>query len=425
MPEDQDVEHPWPARRELLRAATVMVLDDQEANLAWIEQLLTHAGVGQVLSLSDPFDALARCVQDPPDLLVLDMHMPELDGFKVMDQLRRELSDDHFLPILVLTADVTIETRDRALEAGAIDFLSKPFDRNEIALRVANLVEVGSLHRRIATDNGRLRVELEAQRAEERRIASEIRARTERIEHLLDSEDLAIAFQPVVDLRAGTIVGTEALARFPSGDRPPNLWFDDAHAVGMGAELEVLAIETALRQLDSLPLDTFVAINLSPSVVDSGLLHQVLERIDGRRVVIELTEHSRIEDYESLIDQLDSFRLQGIRVAVDDAGAGYAGLRHILRLRPDLLKMDIELIRGIDDDPARRALATALMLFAEEIGAVVVAEGIETREELETLQALGVRFGQGYHLARPGPLPLASAAIAAVVRESGADAGAD
>jgi EAL domain-containing protein (putative c-di-GMP-specific phosphodiesterase class I)/CheY-like chemotaxis protein len=423
MPEDQDVVHPWPRRREMLRDATVMVLDDQESNLAWIEQLLTSAGVGQVLSLSDPFEALARCVQGPPDLLVLDMHMPELDGFKVMDQLRRELSDDHFLPILVLTADVTVETRDRALEAGAIDFLSKPFDRNEISLRVANLVEVGSLHRRIARDNERLRVELEVERAEERRVAEDRRVRAARIEHLLASQDLTIAYQPVVDLREGTVVGTEALARFPSGDRPPNLWFDDAHAVGMGAELEVLAIDTALRQLDALPLDTFVAINLSPSVIESGLLHEVLGRIDGRRVVIELTEHSRIEDYDGLIDQLDAFRLQGIRVAVDDAGAGYSGLRHILRLRPDLLKMDIELIRGINDDPARRALASALMLFAEEIGALVVAEGIETREELGTLQALGVRFGQGYHLARPGPLPLASAAIAAVVRESEPGAG--
>jgi EAL domain-containing protein (putative c-di-GMP-specific phosphodiesterase class I)/CheY-like chemotaxis protein len=423
MPEDQDVVHPWPRRREMLRDATVMVLDDQESNLAWIEQLLTSAGVGQVLSLSDPFEALARCVQGPPDLLVLDMHMPELDGFKVMDQLRRELSDDHFLPILVLTADVTVETRDRALEAGAIDFLSKPFDRNEISLRVANLVEVGSLHRRIARDNERLRVELEVERAEERRVAEDRRVRAARIEHLLASQDLTIAYQPVVDLREGTVVGTEALARFPSGDRPPNLWFDDAHAVGMGAELEVLAIDTALRQIDALPLDTFVAINLSPSVIESGLLHEVLGRIDGRRVVIELTEHSRIEDYDGLIDQLDAFRLQGIRVAVDDAGAGYSGLRHILRLRPDLLKMDIELIRGINDDPARRALASALMLFAEEIGALVVAEGIETREELGTLQALGVRFGQGYHLARPGPLPLASAAIAAVVRESEPGAG--
>jgi EAL domain-containing protein (putative c-di-GMP-specific phosphodiesterase class I)/AmiR/NasT family two-component response regulator len=423
MPEDQDVVHPWPQRREMLRDATVMVLDDQEPNLVWIEQLLTNAGVGQVLCLSDPFEALARCVQDPPDLLVLDMHMPELDGFKVMDQLRRELSDDHFLPILVLTADVTVETRDRALEAGAIDFLSKPFDRNEISLRVANLVEVGSLYRRIASDNERLRIELEAERAEEGRAAEDRRVRAARIEHILASQDLAIAYQPVVDLREGTVVGTEALTRFPNGDRPPNLWFDDAHAVGMGAELEVLAIDTALRQLGALPLDTFLAINLSPSVIESGLLHQVLERIDGRRVVIELTEHSRIEDYDGLIDQLDAFRLQGIRVAVDDAGAGYSGLRHILRLRPDLLKMDIELIRGINDDPARRALASALMLFAEEIGAVVVAEGIETREELETLQALGVRFGQGYHLARPGPLPLASAAIAAVVRESEPGAG--
>jgi EAL domain-containing protein (putative c-di-GMP-specific phosphodiesterase class I)/AmiR/NasT family two-component response regulator len=405
------------ARPAFLAAATVMIVDDQEANLALLERILDDGGVGRVISVRDPIAAIARCVQLPPDLLVLDLHMPEMDGFGVMAELKRELGDERFLPILVLTADVTRSTRERALLAGAKDFVTKPFDRIEIMLRVSNLIETASLYQQVASDNERLRRELEAERAEERRGVRERRDRLDRVERLLAADDLTIAFQPVVDLFDGEVVGAEALARFPSAvPRPPNLWFDDAHAVGLGDELEVRAIERAIEQLRGLPAGAFLAVNVSPSVVASPMLLDALSRCDGRRIVVELTEHSRIEEYESLIASLDALRLQGIRVAVDDAGAGYAGLRHILRLRPDLLKMDIELIRGIDTDPARRALAAALRSFADEIGAVVVAEGVETAAELETLRGLDVRFGQGYHLARPGPLPLAVDAIAALIR---------
>jgi EAL domain-containing protein (putative c-di-GMP-specific phosphodiesterase class I) len=113
-----------------------------------------------------------------------------------------------------------------------------------------------------------------------------------------------------------------------------------------------------------------------------------------------------VEDYDALVRALDGLRSQGVRVAVDDTGAGYAGLAHILRLRPDIIKLDIDLTRGIDADPVRRALAASLVAFGGDIGATITAEGIETGEELEALRTLGVTCGQGYYLARPGPLPL-------------------
>ena len=121
--------------------------------------------------------------------------------------------------------------------------------------------------------------------------------------------------------------------------------------------------------------------------------------------MLELTEHAGIADYNELAEALAPLRESGVRLSVDDAGAGFASLRHILNLRPDIIKLDIGLIRGIDADPARRALASALVGFAAEIGAVIVAEGIETPDELATLCALRVTYGQGYHLARPGGLP--------------------
>jgi EAL domain-containing protein (putative c-di-GMP-specific phosphodiesterase class I) len=134
-------------------------------------------------------------------------------------------------------------------------------------------------------------------------------------------------------------------------------------------------------------------------------LRGVLESGPSSRLILELTEHTRIEDYGPVLAGMELHRREGVRIAVDDTGAGYAGLQHILRLRPDVIKLDLDLTRGIHLDPARRALAVSLKTFADELGAVVVAEGIEVREELETLQALGVPWGQGFHLGRPALVP--------------------
>lgn len=125
---------------------------------------------------------------------------------------------------------------------------------------------------------------------------------------------------------------------------------------------------------------------------------------NASRMVVEITEHEAIEDYTVLAATLEGLREHGVRVAIDDAGAGFASLRHTLLLRPDIVKVDTSLTRNIDGDRAKRALTSALVSFGEEMGIAIVAEGIETREELETLVALGVPFGQGFYLAKPAPL---------------------
>jgi EAL domain-containing protein (putative c-di-GMP-specific phosphodiesterase class I) len=136
-------------------------------------------------------------------------------------------------------------------------------------------------------------------------------------------------------------------------------------------------------------------------------LREHLADIPGSYVVLELTEHDKVHEYAKLWRAFDELRGQGVRIAVDDAGAGFAGLQHILRLRPDIVKLDKDLTHDIDGDPARRALVTALVGFTSEIGAALVAEGIEDRSALEVLRDAGVEWGQGFYFARPGPLPLA------------------
>lgn len=223
-----------------------------------------------------------------------------------------------------------------------------------------------------------------------------------RVKDMLEGNALAMVFQPIVALESGRIAGYEALARFP-GDPPraPNRWFADAAAEGLGTELELKAIELALAQLPTLPDNAYLSLNASPSTATSSELFELLDNADSRRLVLELTEHADVEDYESLCAAMARLRTLGVRVAVDDAGAGFASLRHILNLQPDVIKLDIALTRGIDNDAARRALATALLQFGVEISATIVAEGIETDQELETLRSLGIGFGQGYLLGRP------------------------
>lgn len=393
----------------------LVIVDDEPANVTLLKRLIRSLGITNVHGVTDPREAVQRCIDVNADLVLLDLNMPHLDGFEVMDALNAILPDGTFLPVLVLTADSTIETRDRALQAGAKDFLTKPFDHTETLLRVRNLLETRALHTQLRDHNVSLQEELEHRRAQDRRAADEHRQRHERINQTLADRTFTIVFQPIADLRSGPILGMEALARFHGEpQRPPNEWFDEAATVGLETELELAAASTALAQLDQLAPDMFMSVNISPQTVVRAEFAHVLDGLPHERIVLELTEHARVEDYETLLATLDDLHRRGVRIAIDDAGSGYAGLQHILRLRPDIIKLDLELTHGINTDPARRALTTAMISFARELDATIIAEGIETRRELETLRALNVPYGQGYHLARPGSIPLTDTHIAAL-----------
>ncbi|MBX3234405.1 MAG: EAL domain-containing protein [Labilithrix sp.] len=225
-----------------------------------------------------------------------------------------------------------------------------------------------------------------------------------------ENPHLQMVFQPVVDLRTGRIAGAEALARFksPPGEtyRTPDLWFDDARRCGLATELELLAIASALSRLDEMPHGTYLALNASPSTLVTTELRELISAVPGERIVLELTEHARVDDYDTLHAAIGWLRARGTRLAVDDAGAGFASFQHILRLQPDIIKLDRSLTSGVDANPVRFALASALVTFAASLGAKICAEGIETSAEMIALQQLGIAKGQGYFLGKPGPLPL-------------------
>jgi PAS domain S-box-containing protein len=271
-------------------------------------------------------------------------------------------------------------------------------DGREVPIVSSGIVHVGS-GGRVTGFTGTVR-RADSGAAARRRL----QRKRDRIARVVDQRLLRTVFQPVIDVVTGAVIGAEALTRFTADpSAAPDLWFADAAEVGLGTELELLAVETALEAARLLPPDLQLAVNLSPTTLRCDRLPELLQGSGWPpdRVVIEVTEHVRVEDYGSLAICIDALRARGVQLAVDDAGAGYASFRHILGLRPDFIKLDRALIGGLDTDPARRALVAAVVTFGREVGAQVIAEGVETPAELRAVRQLGVGAAQGYCVGRP------------------------
>jgi EAL domain-containing protein (putative c-di-GMP-specific phosphodiesterase class I) len=239
----------------------------------------------------------------------------------------------------------------------------------------------------------------------ERQASSDQTLKVQQIMRAIEDGEPSIVYQPIYNLNTRRVTAVECLSRFRSSpSRSPDVWFDDAMRVGVGPTLEAAAIKAALRSLERVPPHIDMTINLSPDSISTGMLGSLLQEVDVNRVILEITEHAAVFDYDRLLAELAPLRALGLRVAIDDAGAGYSGLRHILAVEPDTVKLDISLTRGIDQDRKRRALASALIAFAREINVGMIAEGVETAAELKTLTELGVGHAQGFFLGRPMPL---------------------
>lgn len=226
------------------------------------------------------------------------------------------------------------------------------------------------------------------------------------IRSIIEREAFDIAYQPVRALESGTVVGFEALARFSDGQTmSPDQLFLEASDANLGFELELAVVRKALCSLPQLPPSVYLAVNVSPQTAAAPEIARLCSRHAADRIVLEITEHSSIDDYALLGSRARALRDMGVHLAIDDAGAGFASLRHVLRLEPDLIKLDKSITRNIDTRVRHQSLAAALLTFAAGTSAAIIAEGIETPEELATLKRLGVPYGQGYFLGRPGPLP--------------------
>lgn len=230
---------------------------------------------------------------------------------------------------------------------------------------------------------------------------------SERVAAVMRQRQFGTVFQPIYDLATGRPTAVEALTRFDDGgsSQSPDVWFAQAAHVGLGADLELATAEAALIESSALPADVAVHLNASPPLLHDDRLARLLEQHSDREVVLEITEHDAVDDYDRLAWALQRLRERGAKIAVDDVGAGIASLRHVVRIGPDIIKLDVSLTQHLRHDPVRQALAKALVQFAHDTETTLVAEGIETEADLDMWRRLGADLGQGYLLGHPAPLP--------------------
>lgn len=222
---------------------------------------------------------------------------------------------------------------------------------------------------------------------------------------VIDNGKLDVVFQPIYGRSSQNYEYYEVLARFNTEPyRPPNEWLSDADLVDLGLEVEsaiVHKVAERLTQANEVGLGLKVAVNVSPRMMESGLLPELLNNVDSNQLRLELTEHVRITNYERFREFLRPLTDKGFKICIDDVGAGFASLKHILEIEPDVIKLDLSLASNIHNDTKRQALVTGLLAFANSFDCEVVAEGVETIEEYRALEALGVRFFQGWYFSRP------------------------
>jgi EAL domain-containing protein (putative c-di-GMP-specific phosphodiesterase class I)/CheY-like chemotaxis protein len=380
----------------------VLVADDDPTMRGALANLIEHQDTLELVALAaDAEEAIELATLHRPDVALLDVKMPNGGGPRAAREIRARSPETR---VVVLSAHEDEQSISEMLAEGATGYLVKGAPVEDILRAIHDAGEGGVVlsgsvttlvTRQLATRLGR-----------EREATASQREAATRIQRALDGDDpFSMVFQRIVDLRGGRIVGYEALARFAGEpSRPPDVWFREAAAVGLGLELERLAVCKALERLSSLAPELFLSVNASPELVTSAGFLTALEGAATERIVVEITEHAPVHDYARLARALDVLRDRGVRVAIDDAGAGFASLRHILELAPNFIKLDLSITRDICTRQASRSLAAALVTFAHGIDAMLIAEGVETTEQLGALDLLGVPLAQGYYLGRPESL---------------------
>jgi EAL domain-containing protein (putative c-di-GMP-specific phosphodiesterase class I) len=318
-----------------------------------------------------------------------------------------------------LTSELNLLLRQARLQADSAETLLLAGD---IAARVAErsgraVTDVGGVGARPAPVNSRAAFEDGDMALAEGALAQ-----------LLLGEGLSMVVQPIVDIRSGDVHAYEALARFarPGMDGSPLHWFALAEQLGERAALERACLRLALELFERRPAGTSVSLNLSAPVLLEDRTMDMLERagvrgtgeLDG--LIVEVTEETLVRSDMQLLDALQPLRARGARLAVDDMGAGYSGLRQITTVRPSYLKLDRSLVSDIHRDSERTALVGALAGYAKQVGSLLVAEGVENEQELRVVRELGVPLVQGFYLGKPAaPWPQVSVARSKGVSEEG------
>jgi EAL domain-containing protein (putative c-di-GMP-specific phosphodiesterase class I)/DNA-binding NarL/FixJ family response regulator len=380
----------------------VLIADDQDFLAAGKVAALDSLGEFELVGVAgSPLAAGGLAALTRPDVALVDVGVQ--GGAEVaLDEILSASPDTRVLACSGVSDDDAVTGM---LRAGASGSVGRDAPAANLAAALRGAPRGVSSHRQVAGHD--LLNEL-LDDVRETNLAREERARKRgRIRSVIDTGALEIVFQPIVDLDSRTVVGHEALSRFRANPkRGPAQWFAEAHDVGLGVELELLAVRMACERSQLLPKTTFMAVNVSPASAEHPALLDLLDCAHVDHLVLEVTEHAPVENYPRFRVAVGQMREHGAQLAIDDAGAGFASLRHILELNAELIKLDGSLTHSLEADPRRRSLASALIEFGRESGAAVLAEHIESEMQLCELRRLGVTYGQGYHLGRPQAAPV-------------------
>ncbi len=369
----------------------VLVVDDEQALLNAHARALSKADY-RVETATDGLAAERLLDQAPFDVILSDIDMPGMNGIALLERVRQRDLD---VPVVFITGNPSVETAIKAMEHGAHRYLVKPV-HSELLIKV--LGDAVRLHR-IAKAK---RQALELAGGVDRFTGDQAGMVTS-FEHAL--ETLYMAYQPIVSWSKRSVFAYEALLRCRAPNMPhPGAVLDAAERLGRVHELGRAVRARALEPLSRLPPDVTLFLNLHPS----DLLDPELFTIDGPltavadRIVLEITERATLHGMGDVPSRVASLRKLGFRIAIDDLGAGYAGLTSFTLLEPDIVKLDMALVRDLHREPTKQTLVRTMISMCEELGIIVTSEGIESPEERDELARSGCDLMQGYQFARPG-----------------------
>lgn len=367
----------------------VLLVDDDDAVLAGYARVL-RAKKFDVHCAANGARAEQCLAAGGFDVVVTDLRMPNMDGIGLLKKIRARDAD---LPVILLTGTLTPETAAKAIDLGIMQCLLKPVETAELVKSVA---KAANLHRLGLAKREALR-QLDAVVGE----ASDRATLEDSFERTLES--LWMAFQPIV--RAdGSLFGYEALMRSREPLLPhPGAVLDAAERLAQLPALGRRIRKLSLLALARAPADALLFLNLHPQdLLDDCLYSELAANPEGsRRLVLELTERSSLDAVQGVPERVQELRRLGCRLAIDDLGAGYAGLASFVQLEPDIVKLDMSLIRDADKSPLKRKLIGSLTSVCQELGVLVVAEGIETVEEQAVAATAGCHLMQGYLFGKP------------------------
>jgi EAL domain-containing protein (putative c-di-GMP-specific phosphodiesterase class I)/CheY-like chemotaxis protein len=384
----------------------VLIADDEDAVRESLASVIgSDPSLELVGSAQDAQGAIDLAAWRLPDVALLDVRMPG-GGPRAAAEIARLSPSTR---VLALSAVEDRESVLAMIQAGALSYVGKTASNEEILSAIHGTAEGGTRLSPRAV-NGVFEAIARTATTEDDGTSNANRSSLarnprEEIVRIIERRAVELAYQPLADLETLRVVGVEALARFRTRPmRPPETWLTEAAKQGSLIDLELVALTAAIGRMEMLPSDAFLAVSISPETALSDRFRDLIRGADLTRIALELNAYSADLD-ELPTGALEELRTGGVRVAVHHAESGPWGLRHIARLAPDLIKVDMSTLRQMSADSTGHEPMSSLIGFAFDIGATVVAEGVETEQEVETLRRLGIGHAQGNYLARPGQIP--------------------